>query len=811
MQNRGDVNMKKGFTLIELLAVIIILTVTAVIAVPTFTKIIEKTKKEAIKSSALTYMNAVEDYSVIGELKDSDIVLQSNQKYNCVVNTIIEEKNILPLNEIINIKGYKPTGRNDYLELGSKGEVVSGELNIGGYLVTIKDKEISSIIKGEKVDIESMTLNYTEQTMEKGSTFRLRPIFNPIDTSDQRVTYKSSDSSIIKVSDDGTVTALKNGTAKVTVTSKDNTSIKAECNITVVTSASSISLTPTESEIEVGSSVQLTGTIEPGDVTTNSLTWVSSNEDVAHVDENGLVTGMSVGNATITAKTVNGKTATANITVSKVNAESIVLDKTSIKVQISRKNQLIATISPSNTTDKNVTWTSSDESIATVSNDGVVEGKALGTVTITAKTHNNLTATANITVTDYCDYLDDEEIVFDYTGNVQTFTPKCDGKYKLEVWGAQGGGDYPGYGGYSVGTYPLTKNQSIYVYVGGQGLPSLANSAGGNGYNGGGQGYNGGGGGGGMTHISKTSTDNPTSSWTKNSSTKVTSLDRNATWYKNFGSGTVSLSSSSTSTRNYKLVASGTANHTMYVMCYTTSYTIDPYCKVCVGGTEDSKCKTNDDAYNSVASGQNCYAEHIASSGESVYCYVAAYKTYATTTESGTATWKFEQAYPEKTTTYSYSNTHAGNFDVNTSNLIIVAGGGGGSTDSESSRGGDGGGYQSSPVKVSGTDNSSNYYANQTTGYTQGKGASASVNAKAAGAGSGWYGGKVSNNAAGGAGGGSGWIQNSSLIDKHMTCYNCPTSTTASTKTQSTTLFAHAESDKANTGNGYARITYLGK
>lgn len=84
---------------------------------------------------------------------------------------------------------------------------------------------------------------------------------------------------------------------------------------------------------------------------------------------------------------------------------------------------------------------------------------------------------------------------FDYTGSEQTYTVKLDGKYKLEVWGAQGGSYnseyYGGYGGYSVGTVELKKNQMIYVYVGGQGTILTDNSdyiPGG--FNGGGRGAN---------------------------------------------------------------------------------------------------------------------------------------------------------------------------------------------------------------------------------------------------------------------------------------------------------------------------------
>ena len=105
---------------------------------------------------------------------------------------------------------------------------------------------------------------------------------------------------------------------------------------------------------------------------------------------------------------------------------------------------------------------------------------------------------------------------FAYTGGIQTFTAPFNGVYKLEVWGAQGGGsmcngsqnDNGGYGGYSYGNVELKKGQTIYICVGGKGTTGYKGTAAG-GYNGGGSGSwdnsddEGSGGGGGATHIAQ--------------------------------------------------------------------------------------------------------------------------------------------------------------------------------------------------------------------------------------------------------------------------------------------------------------------
>ena len=98
---------------------------------------------------------------------------------------------------------------------------------------------------------------------------------------------------------------------------------------------------------------------------------------------NGVVKGISTGTVTITAS-IDGKTASARVNV-VVLATSLTLNKSSVELNVNQSVTLVGTITPSNTTNKTITWTTSNASVATVSSKGVVEGISPGIATITGK------------------------------------------------------------------------------------------------------------------------------------------------------------------------------------------------------------------------------------------------------------------------------------------------------------------------------------------------------------------------------------------------------------------------------------------
>ena len=179
--------------------------------------------------------------------------------------------------------------------------------------------------------------------------------------------------------------------------------------VTVVCSGSAspvyptaISLSAASSSISIGQTTQLNVGYTPEDTNVKSVTYSSSSELIATVSNTGVVTGVAQGSATITAtaQAASGTvSATTTITVTPVGVTSISLSSNSESIKVGKTVTLIPTISPSNATNKNVTWSTSSSAIATVSG-GTVTGVAPGTATITVTTvDGNKTATCTVVVT----------------------------------------------------------------------------------------------------------------------------------------------------------------------------------------------------------------------------------------------------------------------------------------------------------------------------------------------------------------------------------------------------------------------------
>ncbi len=168
-------------------------------------------------------------------------------------------------------------------------------------------------------------------------------------------------------------------------------------------SVAGVSLDKTSLSLAVGGSETLTATVNPADAANKNVTWSSSATGVASVDATGKVTAASAGTATITVTTQDGsKTATCNVTIttSTVAVTGVTLNTTAVTLAVGDVQTLTATVVPDVATNQNVTWSTSDATVATVSGGSVTAVKA-GTATITVTTADgNRTATCTVTVTD---------------------------------------------------------------------------------------------------------------------------------------------------------------------------------------------------------------------------------------------------------------------------------------------------------------------------------------------------------------------------------------------------------------------------
>lgn len=171
---------------------------------------------------------------------------------------------------------------------------------------------------------------------------------------------------------------------------------------TAVIPVESVTLDKTEHVFHtIGNILALTATILPSDATDKSIEWASDHPEVATVDSDGNVTAVDNGAATITVTSKDlGKTASCAVLVSQYVTE-ITLDKSSLTLYVGENETIsVTSISPSNAYDKTYSWTSSDESVASVDQSGKVVAKAKGSATIMASTNDGsgIYATSAVTV-----------------------------------------------------------------------------------------------------------------------------------------------------------------------------------------------------------------------------------------------------------------------------------------------------------------------------------------------------------------------------------------------------------------------------
>ncbi len=257
------------------------------------------------------------------------------------------------------------------------------------------------------VTVRSISLDVEELTLEIGDYITLSA--NVMPWSD--VVWSSDNERVVTVDSWGTLNALSAGTAIITATTNDSINLSASCVVSVTPKlAESISLDREELTLERGASECLTATVLPSDADNRSVTWASSDEDVATVDAGGIVTAISAGTATVTATTNDGTDLSASCVVSVTPklVQSISLDREELTMENGTSEQLTATVLPMDADDRSVTWASSDNAVVTVDAEGVVTAVSVGTATVTATTNDGTDLTASCAVTVFSTTATDE-------------------------------------------------------------------------------------------------------------------------------------------------------------------------------------------------------------------------------------------------------------------------------------------------------------------------------------------------------------------------------------------------------------------
>lgn len=241
----------------------------------------------------------------------------------------------------------------------------------------------------------SIRINVSQVTIQSGGQYQLSAIIMPSNSS-KTLKWSSSNSSVASVNNNGLVTGRNSGTAIITCTTTDGSNLSASCTVTVAQLISSISMQG-NLEIYTGNSQRLSVTITPSNATGKALKWSSSDNNVASVND-GVVTGIAPGTATVTCVTTDGSKKSASCTVVvKQGVTGITLNKTNITLGVGNSAQLTASVHPSNASNKSVSWSSSNNGVASVDNSGRVTGNGVGTATITCR-NGDITAYCNVTV-----------------------------------------------------------------------------------------------------------------------------------------------------------------------------------------------------------------------------------------------------------------------------------------------------------------------------------------------------------------------------------------------------------------------------
>ena len=239
-----------------------------------------------------------------------------------------------------------------------------------------------------------VTLNNSELNLTVKGTATLKATLSPSDALASN-TFSSSDAAVATVSAAGKVTAKKVGTAVITLETYNG--VTATCKVNVLPTPTKVSLGETALTMSVGMTHTLAAIVQP-EGADPTVAWKSSNSKVAKV-ENGVVTAVKAGTASIACKTSNGKTATCKVTV-KAAPTSIELKPATLRLSAGgMKFQLTHTVKPSGAAAGAITYSSSNPSVASVSADGVITTAGAGTATLTATTFNGRFATCELTVT----------------------------------------------------------------------------------------------------------------------------------------------------------------------------------------------------------------------------------------------------------------------------------------------------------------------------------------------------------------------------------------------------------------------------
>lgn len=283
----------------------------------------------------------------------------------------------------------------------SKGVITA--VGKGTCIITCRSKFYSNISVSYKVTVKQAVTAVSMESavkLNENSTKRLTAKAVPNTASNVRLSFKSSNASVAAVSSNGVITAKSKGSCVITATATDGSGKSAKCRVTVVRPVTNVKLNAHTISWNVGKKAHFRPTVTPTTASNVNVKYTSSNTRVATVDGNGLLTAVGKGTCTVTCTAADGsgKKDTCKVTVKQPVRKLTISGGSSVNEGSSIELKAVA--APSNATNKNVTWSSSDKTVAKVSSTGKVTALKAGKATIkcTAKDGSRVAASKTVTV-----------------------------------------------------------------------------------------------------------------------------------------------------------------------------------------------------------------------------------------------------------------------------------------------------------------------------------------------------------------------------------------------------------------------------
>jgi uncharacterized protein YjdB len=293
---------------------------------------------------------------------------------------------------------------------------------------SLNGKKVSCVVTvtNKNIEVESVEIDKKTLTLVVGASSTLTATVKPADATNKTVTWGSDHTEVATVDEQGKVTALAEGTTKITAQCGNYSAI---CDVTVTMQripATKIELNKTSVSLAENTEETLTATVFPAN-TTDVVTWSSQNTQIAVVDQEGVVKAVGLGATVIVAK-AGDITETCAVTVTPVSGNIILtLNKTILNLTLNDSEKLEVTVSTSNDGVYTVAWESSNTQVATVDDDGLVTAVGVGTANITASAGNRSVACA-VTVSPLYIRITDLQV------EPSTHTMDIDEEIRLSVW-----------------------------------------------------------------------------------------------------------------------------------------------------------------------------------------------------------------------------------------------------------------------------------------------------------------------------------------------------------------------------------------